>query len=135
MTLLDIRNQLFTHFCEKDTFSSEEFSKIKVEKELDNHRDDIIRAALDEMIALGVSKKVGNSLWMLSSPVNDAGQSVQLSMRVSDAVAATIETFLAANEIEHDPVDRFNLHEGHVWQLLGIINDLLESTPKGQKED
>ena len=126
MTLLDIRNQLFTHFCEHDTFSTSDFAKIKIEKGLEDKRDVLIRAAIGEMVELGISCPAGDSFWILSSPVSGAGQSVQLSMRVSDAVASTIETFLDANEIEHEEVDRFNLHEGHVWQLLGIINDLTE---------
>jgi predicted naringenin-chalcone synthase len=127
MTLLEIRNQLFTHFCEKDTFSTEEFAKIKIAKELEGNRDAIIRTALAEMVEMGVSKPVVNDLWILSSPVSGAGQSVQLSMRISDAIAGTIETFLKANEVEFEEIDKFNLHEGHIWQLLGIINDLTES--------
>ena len=130
MTLLDIRNQLFTHFCERDTFSTSDFSKIKIEKDMEDKRDILIRAALKEMVELGVSCPAGDSFWILSSPVSGAGQSVQLSMRISEVIAATIETSLTAREIEHEDVDRFNLHEGHIWQLIEIINDLLETEEK-----
>lgn len=135
MTLLDIRNQLFSHFCEEDTFSIQQFSSIEIDKSLESSRDDIIRAALDEMVAMGVSKKVGNSLWMLSAPVNSHGQTIQITMPTSEVVAETIETFLKANEIDHDPVDKFNLHEGHIWQLIGIINDLVEGPEKQGEEE
>lgn len=126
MTLLEIRNQLFSHFCEKDTFSIEEFSKIKLDKALEDQRDALIRVALVEMGDHGLCKPAGDKLWILSSPVGAAGQTVQVSMRASEAIAETIETFLTGREIEHEPIDKFNLHEGHLWQLLGIINDLVE---------
>ena len=74
----------------------------------------------------GLCKPAGDKLWILSSPVGAAGQTVQLSMRASEAVAETIETFFEAHDVEHEEIDKFNLHEGHIWQLLGIINDLVE---------
>lgn len=127
MTLLPIRNQLFSLFLEQDTFSLDDFPKIKISKELEGNREALIRVAMSEMVEMGVSKPAGNDFWILSNPVSGAGQSVQLSMRISDAIAGTIETFLDANEVEFEEIDKFNLHEGHIWQLLGIINDLTES--------
>jgi hypothetical protein len=50
-------------------------------------------------------------------------------------VAETIETFFKAHDIEHDEIDKFNLHEGHIWQLLGIINDLVEGDPEQGEEE
>lgn len=127
MTLLEIRNQLFTHFCEQDTFSLSDFPKIQLSKDMEGNREALIRVAMSEMVEMGVSKPAGNDFWILSNPVSGAGQSVQLSMRISDAIAGTIETFLDANEVEFEEIDKFNLHEGHIWQLLGIINNLTES--------
>lgn len=135
MTLLDIRNQLFSHFCEKDTFSIEEFSKIKLDKALEDQRDALIRVALVEMGEHGLCKPAGDKLWILSSPVGAAGQTIQVSMQASEAIAETIETFLTGHEIEHEPIDKFNLHEGHLWRLLGIINDLVEGVEDEDEED
>lgn len=135
MTLLDIRNQIFSHFCEKDTFSNLEFTNIKIEKSLEDHRDSLIRAALEEMGEVKLCKKVGDNLWIMSNPVGSAGQTIQLSMRASETVAETIETFFKANNVEHEPIDKFNLHEGHIWQLLGIINDLVEDGTEEKDKD
>ena len=126
MTLLEIRNQLFSHFCESDTFCIEDFAKIKLDKKLENERDDLIKVALAEMAEHGLCKQAGQKLWILASPVGSAGQTIQLSMQGSEQIANTIESFFKANKIEHDPIDKFNLHEGHIFQLLGIINDLAE---------
>lgn len=135
MTLLEIRNQLFSWFCESDTFSTADFPKIKIDKALEDKRDDLIRVALTEMGEHGLCKPAGANLWILSSPVGAAGQTVQVSMQASEAIAETIETFLTGHEIEHEPIDKFNLHEGHLWQLLGIINDLVEGVEDDEDEE
>jgi hypothetical protein len=133
MTLLDIRNQLFSHFCESDTFSTDQFSKIKLDKTLEEERDSLIRVALSEMMEHGLCKPAGSKLWILSNPVGSAGQTIQVSMQASEAVAETIETFLSAHEVDHEQIDKFNLHEGHIWQLIAIINDLIEG-PESKKD-
>ncbi len=132
MTLLDIRNQLFSHFCKTPTFGISDFPKISLDKTLEDSRETLIRMALAEMVELGISKPVATaneppSLWILSAPIGQAGQTISLSMTGSEAVATTIEDFFNAFEVEHDPVDKLNLNEGHIWQLIEIINTLSES--------
>lgn len=124
MTLLPIQNQLIQVFCEKDTFSASDFATIKVIPELNDRRDDIVRAALSNLVEAGMIKPAGEGLWILSQPLNAAGQEVHLSMPICNEIASIINTDLEAKGIE-ERVDALNLHEGHVVALISIIDEIL----------
>lgn len=146
MTLLNIRAQLINHFCHCDTFKVSDFTAIGVGKGLESHKDGLIRAALDELAFAGLirpipaSGKKGASstphpeaalhdLWILSSPLNSAGQDIHLSMGVANGIAETINTWLNANDLPGDRVDPMSLNEGHIIAILEILDDVLSTDP------
>ncbi len=124
MTLASVTNQIVGSLCEKDTFSISDFAGVKVAPELADHKDDIVRAALSNLVETGMIKPAGEGLWILSMPINANGQEVQLSMPVCNEIASVINTDLEAKGIQ-DRVDALNLHEGHIIALLAIIDQIL----------
>lgn len=124
MTLLPVQNQVIASLCEKDTFSVADFAAVKVAPELNDRHDDIVRAALANLVDAGLIKPAGSDLWILSMPLNASGQDVHLSMPICNEIASIINTDLEAKGIE-DRVDALNLHEGHVVALISIIDEIL----------
>ncbi len=129
MTLLPVQNQLIQNFCEKDTFSMADFATVKVVPELNDRKDDIVRAALSNLVEIGMIKAAGEGLWILSQPLNTAGQDVHLSMPICNEIASIINTDLEAKGVE-DRVDALNLHEGHIIALISIIDEILGGDPE-----
>ncbi len=129
MTLLPITNQIVGSFCEKDTFTIADFATVKVAPELSDRKDDIVRAALSNLVEAGMIKPAGEGLWILSQPLNAAGQDVHLSMPICNEIASIINTDLEAKGIE-DRVDALNLHEGHIVALISIIDEILGGDPE-----
>lgn len=132
MTLLHIRSQLVSILCQQDTITAADFGQIKVTKDVADHKDALIRAALAELVSMGMLRDAGtpeSGLWILSSPLNAGGQDLHLSMQVANGVAECINTFLDAREMDGDRVDPLNIHEGHVVMLLEILGDVLTTDP------
>lgn len=128
MTLLSVRNQLIGILCQKELITTDDFASIKVDAAFADRRDDLIRAALDQLCNFGLIAKVGDQTWVLSEPLNGAGQEIHLSMGLCNEIANVINTNLAAKEIEHQ-VDALNLGEGHIVALLQIIDEILGTEP------
>ncbi len=124
MTLLDTRNQIVGRICEKGLFTTDDFLSIKVPAEFAAQRDDLTRAALEQLCNIGMLAKVGDNMWILSDPLNGGGQEVGLSMGVCNEIANVINTFAAAENAEAQ-VDALNIHEGHIVALLQIIDQIL----------
>lgn len=128
MTLLDCRNQIIGLLCQKELITTDDFPSIKVDPAFADRRDDLIRAALDQLCNFGMIAKVGDQTWVLSEPLGGAGQEVQLSMGLCNEIANVINTFAAAKDVEHQ-VDALNIHEGHIVALLQIIDEILGNEP------
>lgn len=125
MTLLDVRNQIVSHFCKNDTFALENFKDIKVDDKFENDKDDLIIAALDNLESMNLIRGVSENLWILINPLNSAGQEVHLSMNVCNAIAETINAFMDANEIKEVKVDSLDIQERDIVELLSIIGEIL----------
>lgn len=126
MTLMTVVNQLVGFFCEKDTFSTDDFLPIKVDPKLADRKDDLIRAALANLVDGGMIRPAGEGLWILCAPLNAQGQEVHLSMPICNEIAAVLNTNLEAKNID-ERVDALNLHEGHIVGLLQIIDEILNT--------
>ncbi len=125
MTLLDIRNQIVSHLCQNDTFSSENFKDIKVDDKFDGEKESLIIAALDNLESINLIRGVSENLWILINPLNSAGQDIHLSMNVCNAIAETVNAFMDANEIKDVKVDPLDIQERDIVELLKIIGEIL----------
>ncbi len=128
MTLVDTRNQIVGRLCQKELFTTDDFAAVKVPADFTAYRDDLVRAALDQLCNAGMIAKVGEHTWVLSEPLNGAGQDVHLSMGLCNEIANVINTNLAAKDVEAQ-VDALNIHEGHIVALLQIIDEILGAEP------
>ncbi len=124
MTLLNVRNQIVGAFCEKDTFSRDDFAAVKLPKELEPQRKELIEAALGQLVKTELVEPAGPGLWILSSPLNAAGQDVHLSMPLCNEIAEIVNTHLESKGVE-DRIDALNIHEGHIIALISIIGEIL----------
>lgn len=128
MTLLNVTNQIVGALCGKETFSTTDFLPIKIDPKLSDRKDDLIRAALANLVDMGMIRPAGEGLWILCAPLNAQGQDIHLSMPVCNELAAVINTNLEAKGVE-ERVDALNLHEGHIIGLLQIIDEILNTDP------
>lgn len=126
MTLLEVRNQCIGILCQKELFITDDFGSIKVHADFAGQRDDLVRAALDQLCTIGMIVKIGDHMWVLSDPLNGAGQEIHLSMGLCNEIANVINTNLAAKNVEQQ-VDALNLNEGHIVALLQIIDEILSN--------
>lgn len=129
MTLLDIRNQIISIFCQKDVFVESDFASINVPTEHEAEKASFVLATLDELEENGLVRRASPTTWILTTPLNVQGQEVHISMNTGNAIAATVNTYLDANGHKGPRVDVLNISEGAIFALVQIIDDLLESGP------
>lgn len=125
MTIQEIHFQLIVHFCDLDTFSKNDIDKIRVPKEQEDQKWPMVQAALADMVEDKTIKLVGENAWVLDSPMENMRQELNISMKTGLLLSATIETFCKANQLPFEPIDPFNIHEGHIISVLHILNDIL----------
>ena len=130
MTLSDIRYQLINFFCDKDVFGEENLDKIKVSKELESNKKEMVRVTLEDMVKDDMVRKVGDYTYILTIPLQAGGYDVGISNGTCMAIRDIIHTFRQANNLEGEPVDPFEIHEGHIIFLINIIGNLVETESK-----
>lgn len=136
MTIDDIVQQLIIHFCEKDTFTIEEAGALTLDKALD--RVPLILAALRNMEKDGLLTHIDgadNGTWILTRPIHHVGQDVGLSIQTCIVIADTIRMFFESGGMEYEPVNPFEIHEGHIRTLLQILNEALDNDGPPSKRE
>ena len=130
MTLLDVQNQIVSHFSNSgSSFSlAANLAAIKVTKPFEEHKEKMVSAVMAELEKGGMVKELTAGVWVLTSPLGSNGQQVELSFALSNAIAEEIKAYADARELEWQ-VDPLNLHEGNFLMLLAIINDLRSDDP------
>jgi len=115
VTLVDIKNALFSHFLTETTFNlKEDADSIQldindIDKAFLDNKDKLFIAALDDYIKSGVLVEVSSGLYMLTQPINSFNQSVILSPITSEMVA--------------DLVNLFSKDEGYVANKMALTSD------------
>src|SRR3989442_1308051 len=105
MTLLEVRNQLVGSLCQSDTFARDQFSAIQVPEELAERRDELVLAALGELVQIGFIREVGKDLWILSNPLQSAAQPIAVSIEIANEVANTLNLWVKNEELDVPLVD------------------------------
>lgn len=132
MTIVDVKNQLISHFFTKDIFTPDDFTSIKLDEASDEYRDELISAALGELERGGVLFKVSSSTktaYVLSQNLGSFTQQVTLSPGAAEAIAETVNPFRIANEEAEwmQVCDKTNINELDVLNLINIIHFLLDN--------
>jgi hypothetical protein len=132
MSIIEIKNQLISHFYDNDSFTvspdSPDIQKIQLDDNLSHVKDDIIASVLSELETMGMIKKVSAQVWLLTQSFDTFNQSVILSANSSEIIADTINSFRDANEISGDVCDKTKIVEADIMNLVNICHALLEES-------
>lgn len=129
MTILQVKNQLISHFFSNDTFEFEKHQlMVEFEKDVASFRAEMLKAALTELEQVGVVKKMaieGREMWVLTQSMHSFNQQVVISPICAELIANTVN---AVNEIQNIDVecDKTKIDEQDLMRLVQIVEDMLE---------
>lgn len=93
MTIVDVKNALFTHLFTSPTFSvADDVATLGLDDKalgetLVKHKDGLIRAALADMAEAGILAPVSDGVYVLTQPLNTFNQQVVMSPLAAEMVA------------------------------------------------
>lgn len=93
MTIVDIKNALFTHLFTSNTFSlADDVASLGLnDKELGEtlaqHKVGLVRAALEDMAHAGILVPIAEGVYVLTQPLNAFSQQVVISPLAAEMVA------------------------------------------------
>lgn len=141
MTLVEIKNQLFTHFLKSNTFSlSTDLKRIKVDKDQDDHKHDIILTVLRKMEQEGKVQIVNPLnldkpiIAVLSNPWTYDVQQVLIGNQTAELVAEIINQYREASGITEGLVDKTQITEGDIQTLAIITAQMLNAQDEDPEE-
>lgn len=136
MTILEVKNQLVSHFSQKTYFGEEDISNIKLPEELSQFKDSLVYEALGDLEKIEMVKKVVSAeeeeCWVLVRPFGSYVQNVEISPHAAEAISNTINHFAEANDLEWPVADKTFLLENDIMMLVDIIHEILETNHGGQ---
>lgn len=131
MTIVEIKNQLISHYYDKNVFDLEiDGPTIQLSDELESVRKEVIESVLSELAALGMVKIIESaqkSIWVLTQSFDSFNQTVVLSAAASEIIGDIINEFRSANEISGDVCDKTKISESDIMNLVNICQVLLET--------
>ena len=129
MTISDVVNQLTVHFLEEDRFSLDQLSALVFDKTIPAaDRALFVTTALTDMEKSDMIRRVGNT-WYLTRPMGAIHNDVSLSISTCVLIKDTIESFHKAQGHKFEPVNPFEIHEGHMLHVLEILGNVLDNPP------
>lgn len=133
MTIIEIKNQLISHFYDKNVFDMEvDAPKIRLSDELEPVRKEVIETVLYDLMAANLTRKVQSaqrSVWLLTQPFDSFNQSVIISASAAEIISDTINDFRDVNDIPGDLCDKTKIVEADIMNLINIVHVLLDSDP------
>lgn len=129
VTVTEVKNQVLSHFITKTVFTVDDMTGIKVDANAADWGSEIVRAALTDLEAAGLLRKVSSTsrdAWILVRPFSSYSQQVNLSTSAIEAMGNCINGFIGANELDWQMCDKSALEEGDVMTLVDIIHTLLD---------
>lgn len=133
MTIIEIKNQVISHFFDNDSFDMEvDGPKITLSEDIEGARVEVLTSVLSELETLGMIKKVAwaaKSIWLLTQPFDSFNQSITLSAGAAELIADTINSFRDANEISGDICDKTKISEPDIMNIINICHVLLDTDP------
>lgn len=133
MTLVEVRNQVLTHFFTKSIFCEVDIPGIKADEEAEPFKSELVYAALADLEKLEIVRRLvpefedGLDAWVLIQPLNSYVQDVAVSLSTADLVGETINSFIAGNELDWTPCDKTQIIQDDMLTLVEIIHIILET--------
>ena len=111
MTLVDIKNHIFTHLMTESTFSlGDDVTSVKLNKEdltevVAQHKIALFKTALTDLVRAGILAEVETvpGLYVLTQPLNSYSQNVTLSAMTAEMVVDLVNGFGEALSDEEGP--------------------------------
>lgn len=136
MTILEACNHIYNYFIEnKKTHAT--VQEVIAARGLIGETKEILNAtlvaALDSMVKSGILTKASNDLWVLTKPLNQYSQQLEITHAVSSAIVSRVNRFLDIYSKPELYAETGNLNEKNLETIccaLDILNQFLE-----QKED
>lgn len=133
MTILEACNHVYNYFIENKK-SHATVQEIIVARCLVGESKDILNAtlvaALDSMVKSGILNKVSNDLWVLTKPLNQYSQQLEITHVVSSAIVSRVNRFLDIYNKPELYAETGNLNEKNLETIccaLDILDELLKS--------
>lgn len=141
MTIIEIKNQLISHFYDQQSFCMQDDGpKISLSEDLEKVREQVIETALQDLAAANLVRKIQSadkSVWLLTQSFESFNQTVVLSAPAAEIIADMINDFREINDIPGDTCDKTRIVEADLMNLVNIIHVLLENdeAPADFEED
>lgn len=136
MTLLEVKNQLVTHFFEHDTFEFKKHQLTAVfDKETVDFREAMYGLALEELTATGWVKKVTTQereAWVLTRPIHHFVQHVEIGPVAAEAIATLINDVNQAQGLDVF-CDKTKVTETDVLRLVEIVGEVADGHLEQEK--
>lgn len=135
MTLTDVKNSIFSFLLKNDVFIVDkhtELFKYEVEPEIVMLA---VREGLKDFEAAGLVKKLSDNAYIVTQPLVMRTQGVEISAKLSEAIAEFINKYRVAHEIEGSIPDKLNITEEDLGNLLYISQDILINGEGSEEED
>jgi hypothetical protein len=140
MTLVDIKNYIFSHLMTESTFSlSDDVVPIKLTKDeatqiVIQHKIALFKTALSDMVKAGILADVEGvpGLYVLTQPLNTYTQQVTMNSMTAEMVADLVNGFSEAllREGEEPYVcNKMNISGDDVARLCHICHTILDEGP------
>jgi hypothetical protein len=140
MTLVDIKNHIFSHLMTESTFSlSDDVTTVKITKEdltevVAHHKVALFKTALTDMVKSGVLVEVETvpGLYVLTQPLNTYTQQVSISSITAEMVGDLINGFseaMAGDDEDSYVCNKMNITGEDVARLCHICHMILDEGP------
>ena len=132
MTLVDIKNILFSHFLTETTFNlNEDLASIKLDfKDLDesvaNNKTGLFRAALEDFVKSGILVNIGDGLYILSQPIDAFNQNLTLAPVVAEMVGDLINDVGTELGMTNYTANKLGITSDDIGVLCQMVHLLLE---------
>jgi predicted deacylase len=137
MTLIDIRNQLVSCLSKQSIFiMKDDKNRIKIDPKIEECRESLITAAFEAIEEVGLAKSLKDESgektlgWILTADLELHSQTLTISGEVANAIAETINTFLASHGMIEDKCNKLSINENDLMALVSILNDMLKAVEK-----
>jgi hypothetical protein len=126
MTVLEVKNQMVTHFLKHDTFDPVKHAfDITYDKDTADFREQLCSIALGELEQAGFVRRLNQpekSIWVLTQPIASHVQQVAISPIIADMLASVVNFHNELDEIDY-VVDSTKIDEGVIARLINIVSD------------
>lgn len=139
MKLVEVQNQIFSFYLSNDTFFVEkDIKRVKVSDNQEKIKRELVIAVLEHMAQDGFCVRVSTGdvltgdCYVLAVPFGSEGQNIEISNNTAELIAEFLTQFMSANDIKDYAIDKFNIKEQDLQNLIAICTQLLSTQDKGE---